>query len=181
MAKKDPLIPVERIERAILMIRGQKVMLDADLSRLYDIPTKALNQAVGRNERRFPSDFMFRLTKEEKNELVTNCDRFKTLRHSSAMPRAFTEQGVAMLSSVLNSDRAIEVNIEIMRAFIRLRQMLATHKELERKIALLEKKYDKQFKVIFDAIRALMEGPEKPKRQIGFGVKEPRRAYRKRT
>ncbi len=106
MAKEESVVPVEKIEKAILLIRGQKVMLDADLAKLYGVSTKVLNQAVKRNQRRFPADFMFRLTKHEKNELVTNCDRFQKLKHSTALPRAFTEQGVAMLSSVLNSDRA---------------------------------------------------------------------------
>jgi len=132
MDEKAIEIPVERIEQAIFLIRRQKVMLDADLAILYGVPTKALNQAVKRNERRFPPDFMFRLTKKEKNELVTNCDRFERLKHSSALPHAFTEQGVAMLSSVLNSERAIDVNIEIIRAFVRLRQMLSAHKDFER-------------------------------------------------
>ena len=120
---------------------------------------------------------MFRLTKKEKDELVTNCDRFERLKHSSALPRAFTEQGVAMLSSVLNSDRAIEVNIEIMRAFVRLREMLASHKELARKLGEMEEKYDEQFKVVFDAIRALMEPPKKQRKKIGFEVKERAAAY----
>ena len=179
--RKRSLIPVERIEQAILLIRRQKVILDADLADLYDVPTKALNQAVTRNERRFPPDFMFRLTKEEKDELVTNCDRFERLKHSSALPRAFTEQGVAMLASVLNSDTAIEANIEIMRAFVRLRQMLSAHKDLERKLIALEKKYDEQFKVVFDAIRALMAPPEKLRKKIGFEVKEPRARYGKKA
>jgi hypothetical protein len=157
-------IPVERIEQAILLIRGQKVMLDADLAVLYEVPTKALNQAVKRNERRFPPDFMFRLTKKEKDELVTNCDRFERLKYSSALPRAFTEQGVAMLSSVLNSERAIDVNVEIMRAFVRLRQMLSKHSDLERKLAALEKKYDEQLKVVFEAINQLMTPPETPRK-----------------
>ena len=170
-------IPIEQIEQAILLIRGQKVMLDADLAVLYNVSTKALNQAVKRNERRFPRDFMFSFTKEEKDELVTNCDRFERLKHSSSLPRAFTEQGVAMLSSVLNSERAIDVNIEIMRAFVRLRQMLSAHKDLERKLIALEKKYDEQFKVVFDAIRALMAPTQKPKRKIGFEVKEPKARY----
>jgi hypothetical protein len=181
MDEKAIEIPVERIEQAIFLIRRQKVILDADLAILYGVPTKVLNQAVKRNERRFPPDFMLRLTKKEKNELVTNCDRFERLKHSSALPRAFTEQGVAMLSSVLNSERAIDVNIEIMRAFVRLRQMLSAHKDLERKLIALEKKYDKQFKVVFDAIRALMAPPEKPRKKIGFQVKEGRAAYGKRT
>ena len=111
---------------------------------------------------------MFRLTKKEKNEPVTNCDRFQKLKHSSALPRAFTEQGVAMLSGVLNSDRAIDVNIEIMRTSVRLRQMLAAHTDLARKLAALEKKYDGQFKMVFEAIKQLMMPPEKPKKRIGF-------------
>jgi len=162
MGNQKSFIPAERIEQSILLIRGQKVMLDADLAVLYEVPTKALNQAVKRNERRFPPDFMFQISKKEKNELVTNCDRFKRLKHSTALPRAFSEQGVAMLSTVLNSERAIEVNIEIMRAFVRLRKMLASNVVLARKLAVLEKKYDEQFKVVFDAIRALMTPePEK--------------------
>ncbi len=178
MDKKTIRIPIERIEQAILLIRGQKVMLDADLAVLYEVPTKALNQAVKRNERRFPLDFMFRLTKKEKDELVTNCDRFERLKHSSALPRAFTEQGVAMLSSVLNSERAIDVNVEIMRAFVRLRQMLDTHTDLARKLAALEKKYDEQFKVVFEAIHQLMAPPETKKKKIGFEVKEKKAVYR---
>lgn len=113
MAKKDPLIPVERIERAILMIRGQKVMLDADLSRLYDVPTKALNQAVGRNERRFPPDFMFRLTKEEKNELVTNCDRFKILKHSSAIPRFNNPVNLKRLFTMIDQEEWSAMDVDV--------------------------------------------------------------------
>ncbi|UCG81540.1 MAG: ORF6N domain-containing protein [Desulfobacterales bacterium] len=179
MPKQKSLVPVERIEKAILLIRGQKVMLDADLAKLYGVSTKVLNQAVKRNQRRFPADFMFRLTKHEKKELVTNCDRFHKLKHSTALPRAFTEQGVAMLSSVLRSKRAVQVNIEIMRAFVRLRQMLAAHKDLARKLAALEKKYDDHFKVVFEAIAELMAPPQKPKKKIGFGVKEKQAAYGK--
>ena len=134
MPKNQSIIPADRIEKVIFLIRGQKVILDRDLADLYEVTTKALNQAVKRNERRFPPDFMFRLTKEEKQELVTNCDRFQTLKHSSALPSAFTEQGVAMLSSVLNNERAIQVNIMIMRAFVRLRQMVVAHKDLLQKI-----------------------------------------------
>lgn len=127
-----------------------------------------------RNERRFPQDFMIRLTKQEKDELVTNCDRFERLKHSSALPRAFTEQGVAMLLSVLNSERAIDVNIEIMRAFVRLRRMLASNAELAKKMDALENKYDTQFKAVFDAIRQLMTPPEPRSKRIGFktGKKE---------
>jgi len=146
------LVPIESIISKILFLRGEKVILDRDLAELYGVPTKALNQAVTRNERRFPSDFMFRLTKKEKYELVTNCDRFKPLKHSSVLPRAFTEQGVAMLSSVLNSERAIEVNVAIVRAFIHLRKMVSSHKDLKKKIAAMEKKYDEQFAIVFEAI-----------------------------
>lgn len=181
MENQKSFVPAERIEQSILLIRGQKVMLDTDLAVLYGVTTKVLNQAVKRNERRFPPDFMFQLNKKEKNELVTNCDRFKRLKHSSALPRAFTEQGVAMLSTVLNSERAIEVNIEIMRAFIRLREMLASNVTLARKLAALEKKYDEEFKVVFDAIRALMTPKaDRSRKQIGFQVKEPRATYSRR-
>jgi len=152
----------------ILVLRGRKVMLDKDLASLYGVSTKRLNEQVKRNIKRFPSDFMFQLTRSEKIELVANCDRFSTLKHSSVMPYAFSEQGVAMLSSVLNSERAILVNIQIMRAFTQLRRMLLTNHDLRRKIAEMEKKYDKQFSVVFDAIRQLLTPPEKPHRRIGF-------------
>jgi len=178
MDPKSLCVPAKTIEEAILLIRGQKIMLDADLAILYGVPTKALNQAVKRNARRFPLDFMFCLTKAEKNELVTNCDRLRRLKYSSGLPRAFTEQGVAMLSSVLKSERAIDVNVEIMRAFVRLRQMLASHKDFAHRIADLEKKYDKQFKVVFDAIRALMTRPTSPSKPIGFQVKEKGAVYK---
>jgi len=126
-------------------------------------------------------DFMFQLTQGEKIELVTKCDRFQKLKHSTVLPRAFTEQGVAMLSTVLNSDRAIEVNIQIMRAFVKLREMIASHKDLARKLDALEKKYDDNFKVVFDAIRALMTpSPEKPKKKIGFGLREKQAGYGKK-
>jgi len=167
----------------LFFIRGQKIILDRDLADLYEVATKALNQAVKRNERRFPPDFMFRLTKEEKKELVTNCDRFQTLKHSSASPSAFTEQGVAMLSSVLNNERAIQVNIAIMRAFVRLRQLLGSHKELARKLEELEghlKDHDKQIQTIFSAIRQLMAPPAAPQKKIGFQIKEKRAAYGRR-
>ncbi len=180
MNVKSAVIPVEMIEKAILFIRNQRVMLDTDLAALYGVQTKVLNQAVKRNERRFPSDFVFFLTKEEKDELVTNCDRLRRMRHSSALPRAFTEQGVAMLSSVLNSERAVDVNIEIMRAFIRLRVLLSAQKELAGKLSELEKRlggHDEKIQVIFQAIRQLMTSPEKPRKKIGFIVKEKQRSY----
>ena len=165
------LIPAERIEKAILLIRGQKVMLDADLAMLYQVQTKALVQAVKRNLNRFPSDFMFQLSKEElenwRSQIVTsNPGARMGLRRR---PYAFTEQGVAMLSSVLHSERAVVVNIEIMRAFVRLRQILATHVELAHKLDELEKRYDAQFKMVFDAIRQLMAPPpDTRKGKIGF-------------
>jgi ORF6N domain len=170
MDGKMNLIPLERIERLILLIRGHKVMLSVELAGLYHVEPRALIQAVKRNERRFPDDFMFQLTVEEWQNLKSQFV-ISSWGGVRIPPYAFTEQGVAMLSSVLNSDRAVAVNIEIMRAFVRLRQMLATNVELARKLESLEKKYDTQFKVVFDAIRHLMEPPRKPKREIGFHVK----------
>ncbi len=178
---KNLMIPVERIEKTILLIRGQKVIIDTDLAELYRVTTKALNQSVTRNEQRFPPDFMFRLTKAEKQELVTNCDRLDRLKHSSALPRVFTEQGVAMLSSVLKSDRAIQVNIQIMRTFTKLRQMLSTNAELKQKVETMEKKYDQQFQVVFEAIKQLIDEESKPKKKIGFTVKEKQKAFGKKT
>jgi phage regulator Rha-like protein len=165
------LIPHEAIEQRIFNIRGQKVILDRDLAGLYGVATKVLNQAVKRNIKRFPEDFMLKLTYSEKNELVTNCDRFRTLKYSTVTPYAFTEQGVAMLSSVLNSERAVQVNIAIMRAFVKLREMLSTHKELAHKLNTLERKigkHDEDIKLIFEAIHQLMAPPKKSTRKIGF-------------
>ena len=169
------IIPGERINRRILLIRGQKVMLDTDLAELYGVPTKVFNQAVKRNRNRFPEDFMFRLNRQEKSEVVTNCDHLKRLRFSPGLPNAFTEQGVAMLSSVLRSERAVQVNVAIMRTFVKLREMLASHADLARKLADMEKKYDAQFKVVFDAIRELMTPSVKPRRRIGFRAEEAKR------
>ena len=167
-----------RIRQAIIMVRGQRVILDRDLAELYRVETRTLKQAVRRNAARFPEDFMFVLTaKEFKNWrsqfVISNSDRMG-LRHA---PMVFTEQGVAMLSSVLNSERAIRVNIAIMRAFVQLRQILASSEDLARKLGELEKKYDSQFKVVFDAIRQLMTPPEPPRKEIGFKVREPRVRY----
>jgi hypothetical protein len=165
---RRPRILVDRIAQAIVLIRGQKVMLDQDLAYLYGVSTRALNQAVRRNESRFPADFMFQLTR---NEVAHPRSQFVTAesRNIRYLPYAFTEQGVAMLSSVLHSERAVRVNIEIMRAFVQLRQMLSSHADLARKVEALEKKYDSQFKVVFDAIRELMT-PQTPatRRRIGF-------------
>ena len=163
------LIPIEIIENKILLIRKHKVMLDSDLASLYDVPTKRLNEQVRRNVKRFPSDFMFQLTSEEtkslRSQIVTSKPGRGGRRYS---PYVFTEQGVAMLSSVLNSDRAIEVNILIMRAFVKLREMLSTHKDLAKKLEEMERKYDDRFKAIFDAIRKLMKSPEPKRLRIGF-------------
>ena len=164
------LISIERVEKAIYLIRGQKVMLDRDLAELYQVQTKALNQAVRRNSDRFPADFMFQLSEEEVSELnrsqfVTGSEKHRDPRFR---PYAFSEQGVAMLSSVLRSKRAINVNIEIMRAFVKLRQMLASNAELSRRLDELESKYDKQFKIVFDAIRQLMATPGRNRKEIGF-------------
>jgi hypothetical protein len=171
------LIPLEVIERRILLIRGQKVMLSTHLAELYDVETRVLNQAVKRNISRFPEDFMFQLNTSEAEQLVSQNVIPHKKYFGGSLPYAFTEQGVAMLSSVLNSERAINVNIEIMRAFVRLRRMLASHADLARKLEALEKKYDAQFKVVFEAIRELMKPPETKKRPIGFLVEEPRVPY----
>ena len=185
------LIPARRIEQKILLLRGEKVMLDRDLAELYGVETKVLNQAVKRNLERFPADFMFQLSKVEaglvsRSQIVTLNDEITkepletkgalrsqivTLKrgaHRKFRPYAFTEQGVAMLSSVLRSDRAIQVNLAIMRTFVQLRQMLSSHADLSRKLAALEGKYDKQFRVVFDALREMMSEKKKPKREIGF-------------
>jgi len=183
----DDLLPPERAERAIRVLRGVRVLLDEDLAELYDVPVRTLNQQVTRNIERFPGDFMFQLTAEEAESLRSQIvildaagqspflrSQIATLetpgrgRHRKYLPRAFTEQGVAMLSSVLRGTRAVQVNIEIMRAFVRLRQMLQANTELARQLAALEKKYDAQFRVVFDAIRELMAPPAKPKERIGF-------------
>ncbi|MHB8143730.1 MAG: ORF6N domain-containing protein [Thermoleophilia bacterium] len=163
------LIPVELIEKKILLIRGEKVMLDSDLAELYGVEVKHLKRQVRRNIARFPEDFMIQLSKEEYDSLRRHFGTIKRGEHSKYLPYVFTEQGVAMLSSVLNSERAVSVNIEIMRAFVRLRRMLASNAELSRKLNALEKKYDAQFKAVFDAIRALMAPPKPKKKQpIGF-------------
>jgi hypothetical protein len=177
-------VPMQRIEKTILLIRGQKVMPDRDLAELYEIPTKALKQAVKRNIDRFPHDFMFVLTRQEFGDLRSQIVTSSSPAWGGARyePMVFTEQGVAMLSSVLRSKRAAQVNIEIMRAFVRLREMLTTHKDLKRKLAALEKKYDGQFKIVFEAIAELMTPPDDPpKKKIGFEVKEKKRSYGKKA
>lgn len=192
------LIPVRRIEQKILLLRGEKVMLDGDLAELYGVETKVLNQAVQRNIERFPEDFMFQLSVEElrlilKSQIVTSNGGLgaeaqqnplilksqivtSSLGHGGRRkrPYAFTEQGVAMLSSVLRSDRAIQVNLAIMRTFVQLRQMMSSHTDLARKLASLERKYDVQFRAVFDAIRELMSEKKRPKREIGFHTLLPK-------
>jgi len=168
MGSKGSSVPLERIEHSILPIRGQRVMLDADLAAIYGVTTKRLNEQVKRNRDRFPEDFMFQLTEEEKAEVVANCDHLKRLRFSPHLPYAFTEHGAIMPASVLNSPIAIQASIQVVRAFVKLRRLVATHAELARKLAALEKKYDAQFKVVFDAIRELMTPPEPKRRKIGF-------------
>jgi hypothetical protein len=169
MARDQP-VSVARVEAAIVLLRGHRVMLDSDLAALYGVETKALNQAVSRNLERFPDDFVFRLTREEAGVLRAQSaiSAGGWGRHRKYLPYAFTEQGVAMLSSVLRSPRAAQVNIEIMRAFVRLRQMLQGNAELARKLRELEAKYDAKFRVVFDAIRELMTPPAAPRRRIGF-------------
>lgn len=169
----QPAVPVEVIERRIYLIRGEKVMLDSDLAELYEVETKMLNRAARRNRDRFPEDFMFQLTKEEAEALRFQSGTSKEGRGGRRyLPYVFTEQGVAMLSSVLNSKRAIEVNIVIMRAFVNLRRMMLSNEELNRKISALEQKYDENFKAVFAALRRLLAAPEKPRRRIGFTTSE---------
>ena len=173
---KGAVIPVERIETKILLIRGHKVMVDADLAELYDVPTKRLNEQVKRNKERFPEDFVFRLTAREKAEVVANCDHLNRLRFSPALPYAFTEHGAIMAAAVLNSARAIEVSVYVVRAFVKLRELLATHKELAKRLDELEARIEKKLAThdqaivgILDAIRELMAPPQPPKkRKIGF-------------
>ena len=181
--KRDPTsptppplpVPVELIERRIYLIRGHKVMLDSDLADLYQAPTKAFNQAVKRNPDRFPDDFMFQLTREEASLLRS---QFVTAsrRNIRYLPYAFTQEGVAMLSSVLSSPRAIKVNIAIMRVFVRLRELAGTHRDLAQQMAAMEKKCDAQFRVVFEAIKKLLDPPPAPaKRRIGFAAHDEKK------
>lgn len=177
MKKQKLLVPQEIIEQKIFLIRGKKVMLDSDLALMYGVGTKVFNQTIKRNSKRFPEDFIFRLTMAEKSYVVTNCDHLKHLKYSSGKPYAFTEQGVAMLSGVLNSKKAIEVNVQIIRTFVKLREMIISNKELRLKIEDMERKYDKRFKVVFDTLRSLLESNKKEekvekKEAIGFKIKK---------
>ena len=161
------LVPIERIEKTILLLRGQKVMLDTDLAALYGVATKVLNQAVKRNRSRFPEDFMFPLTAEEKEEVVTNCDHLAKLKYSPALPNVFTEHGAIMAASVLNSPRAVEVSIYVVRAFVRLREMAASNRELMEKLDQLERRvlsHDEAISGLFDAMRQMMRPEEKERK-----------------
>ena len=177
------LVKAERIEQAIRIYQGRKVMLDFDLAALYGVTTFNLNKAVARNRERFPSDFMLSIPAKEVERLIFQNGISKMGRGGRRKPvNAFTQEGVAMLSSVLRSERAAQVNIEIMRAFVRLRSLLSAHAELARRLDELESRYDEQFRAVFDAIRELMTPPEPPRKQIRFGVREGRATYRvKRT
>jgi hypothetical protein len=170
------LVAMEVVEKKILLIRGQKVILDVDLAELYDVETKVFNQAVKRNIDRFPKDFMFQLTADEartiRSQFVT-----ASRRNIRYLPYAFTEHGIIMAASILNSQRAIDASVYVVRAFIRLREMIASHKDLTKKLNELEKKYDGQFQIVFEAIRQLIEVEEKPKRKIGY-ISESKVAYR---
>lgn len=165
------VVPAERIERIVLQLRGQRVILDADLALVYGTSTKALNQAIKRNAERFPSDFAFRLTPEEKDEVVTTCDHLARLKFSPVLPLAFTEHGVIMAASVLSSPRAVEMSIVVVRAFVRLRTLLASQRQLAGKVAELERQlatHDEHIQALFATIRELMEAPDAPVRRIGF-------------
>jgi hypothetical protein len=182
----NPIVPAERIRWCIHMLRGEKVMLDRDLAQLYGIETRTLNQAVKRNKDRFPSDFMFKLDKAEVEKVITNCDNLTDLKFLPSAPYAFTEQGIAMLSSVLRSKRAVEVNIAIMRTFVQLRRILADNAMLREKIEAMERKYDEQFQQVFAVLQAMIAEEQTPKPPIGFHseaqaeITKPRKA-RKNT
>lgn len=181
MNNKSSLIQPEQIQQVILLIRGQRVMLDRDLAALYGVETGNLNKAVQRNLDRFPADFMFQLSAEEAEALSFHFGSLKRGQHFKYLPRVFTQEGVAMLSSVLRSPRAVQVNIAIMRVFMHLRETLALHKELAQKLAELERKVegqDSSIRTLFDAIRELAAPSVRPRREIGFHVKEARAPYR---
>ncbi|MEA1948552.1 MAG: ORF6N domain-containing protein [Thermodesulfobacteriota bacterium] len=181
---KGLMIPDERIEKTILLIRGQKVIIDADLAELYGVTTKRLNEQARRNRSRFPEDFIFQLTTEEKSEVVANCDHLSKLKFSKTLPYTFTEHGAIMAASILNAPRAIEASIFVVRAFVKLREMLATHKELAQKLLEMEQRlegHDEHIQTIFNAIRQLMTPTESPRKKIGFTVKEKQKAYGKET
>ena len=175
--KNRSLIPVEKITSKIYIIRNEKILLDSDLADLYGVETRVLKQAVRRNLRRFPEDFMFQLTKKEWKQLITICDNLGERKFSPVPPFVFTEQGVAMLSSVLNSEKAVQVNIAIMRAFVQLRRFLQSNESLSNKLKKLERETKKRFEeqqeqinIIFEAIKQLIKEETKPKKQVGFSI-----------
>jgi hypothetical protein len=179
-AKSTALALPGQPERLILQVRGEKIILDADLARLFGVTTRRLNEQVKRNAARFPLDFMFRLTAEEKGKVVANCDHLAPLKFSKALPFAFTEHGAIMAASVLNSAQAVEASVFVVRAFVRLRGVLSTHRALAKKLSELETKvelHDDELKLIFETLRRLMAAPEKGKHKIGFGVKEKKGMY----
>jgi hypothetical protein len=176
-------IPAETIASKIYFIRGQKVMLDRDLAELYGVATKRLNEQVRRNAKRFPDDFMFQLTSEEKNEVVAICDHLSSLKYSKALPLAFTEHGAIMAASILNTQRAIDAGILVVRAFVKMRQMIVAHFEMASKLKKLEKQlknHDENFRIVFEAIKQLFDDEEKPIRKIGY-IKEKKASYGKQT
>lgn len=170
------VVPVEHVESFILVLRGQRVMIDADLARLYGVTTKRLNEQVKRNVARFPAEFMFRLNRSEKSDVVANCDHLRALKFSPQLPYAFTEHGAIMAATVLNSPKAVKVSVLVVRAFVRLRKLLATHHELAAKLDELESKlkdHDQQIMTLMEAIRELLDGPEATsKPPIGFVTEE---------
>lgn len=170
--EEKALIPIERINRAIIFLRGHKVMLDTDLAEIYNVKTSRLNEQVKRNFERFPPDFMFQLTEEEKAEVIANCDHLEKLKYSKTNPYAFTEHGAIMLATVLNTTTAVQTSILIVRAFVKLREILSSHKELSGKLTEMEQKYDKQFRIVFKAIRELMQQEtfRKDRPRIGFKI-----------
>lgn len=165
------ILPDESIMSKILLLRGKRVMIDMDLAGLYCIPTKRLNEQVKRNLQRFPEDFMFQLTMEEKTEVVATCDHLKRLKFSSSLPYVFTEHGAVMLACILNSERAIAVNIQIVRIFTRMREMILTHKDILLKLDQVEKRlagHDEQVALVFEYLKQLLAAPQEPRQRIGF-------------
>ena len=177
----ESFVPVERIEKSIFLIRGKKVMLDRDLADVYGVPTFRFNEAVKRNKDRFPNDFMFQLTQEEVETLISQNAMSKPGRGGRrTLPYVFTEHGAVMAANILKSPLAVQMSVIVVRAFIKMREMLIEQRDLAKKLMDLEKKYDRQFKVVFDAIRALMSEEKRPKSKIGFKVKEPKAKYGKK-
>lgn len=182
--KKIPKVPSILVESKILFIRGEKIIMDSDLALLYGVNTKALNQAVKRNQGRFPEDFLFQLTALEKNEVVTICDHLQDLKFSPVRPFAFTEHGAIMAAAVLNSEKAVNMGILVVRAFVKFRKILQSHKELSHKFDQLERKlssHDQAITALFAAIREMVEGPTSKARPIGFRPSKPHKEFQKKT